>query len=98
MQEPDHNRMEPKPQLKRKRGRPRKHPLPDDPPTLGEPEEATPILHSGAIFPIICPLCGRGMTPKVDGKRENGDRRCRCSLCGGKFEYRPPQVRRYGNS
>lgn len=99
MQEPDHNRMGPPQQpLKRRRGRPRKNPLPEDPPPLEQPQEVQPVIHADAILPIICPECGRGMTPRVEGKRPNNDRRCRCTLCGKTFEYVPPKVRTYKKS
>ncbi len=73
---------------KRGRGRPPKaRPL--------EETEAVPVVHPGYIQPHVCPHCGRGMTPRaVAAPNPNGDRRVECSLCGGKYLYRPAVVRK----
>lgn len=80
-----HDRMSDTP---RRRGRPPKEQRP--PATTVEAMPVVlPIRH---VPPLNCPKCGRGMVPRVqrwDGAVAN----CLCSLCAGRFDYTPPQVR-----
>lgn len=50
------------------------------------------------VPPMVCPKCGRGMTPAVQRWRKpNGDKvevaDCKCSLNGCAFVYTPASVR-----
>lgn len=73
---------------KRRRGRPPKNQ------TRDEERQAIPAEVPGAVFPMICPHCHRGMQPTVLRTRENGVRDLRCKQCGRDFEFTPAKVRR----
>jgi hypothetical protein len=67
------------------------------PPKAAPLEEtvAQPVVLPDAIVAHLCPHCGRGMTPRlIAPANPNGDRRVECSLCGGRYIYRPPVVRK----
>ncbi len=42
---------------------------------------------------LVCPGCGRGMTPRVERWCPDGSAACVCALTGCKFNYRPATVR-----
>lgn len=44
------------------------------------------------VPPLVCPKCGRGMTPRVAGWH-GGTASCICSLTGCRFTYTPATVR-----
>ncbi len=75
------NRME-----KTKQGRPPKSEV--------LPTQPAKLLNC-VIPPMLCPKCGRGMTPRYDRTKptEKGEIYCNCSLCGGRFAWTIPVVR-----
>lgn len=61
-------------------------------------QPAVADLTQRQVPPIICPKCGRGMTPRVERWRPpNGNgieaADCQCSLNGCSFVYTPASVR-----
>ena len=56
--------------------------------------EAPPMLISDTVLPHVCPECGQGQTPKIIGKRPNGERDVRCNQCGRTYIYDPAKVRK----
>jgi hypothetical protein len=45
------------------------------------------------VPPLICPICGRGMVPRVQRWELYGEAACICTLSGCKFTYRPAVIR-----
>jgi len=41
----------------------------------------------------LCPHCGRGMTPRILVRRNNGERQVECSLCGGRYNWVPAKIK-----
>lgn len=82
-----HNRMAPE---KSRQGRPLKSE--QEAPKLAE---VLGGVVPGVIPPMVCPKCGRGMTPRYDRTKltAKGEIYCNCSLCGGRFAWAPPTVR-----
>lgn len=62
------------------------------------PQPAQVVIITVPVEALICPCCGRGMTPRVIDTRGN-KRTVFCSLCAGRFlitydEGKPSFVRR----
>lgn len=58
-----------------------------------EPQTFAPLE---AVPGILCPMCGRGMHPRVlRSRRDRGHKVsvCACKLCGKQFDYHHPMVR-----
>ncbi len=45
------------------------------------------------VPPLTCPICGRGMVPRVERWKDDGSAACMCSLSGCRFIYTPAKVR-----
>jgi hypothetical protein len=78
-------------ELTRKPGRPKKGEQVRD-----EPKPAQPVELPSHVPPQICVHCGRGMQPRIIERINNSEHgpmiKCSCSLCGGKFDYRPAAI------
>lgn len=68
------------------------------PPAKNLPQEAVVDTTVRQVPPMVCPKCGRGMTPTVErwrkpnsNKVESAD--CKCTLNGCGFVYTPATVR-----
>lgn len=60
------------------------------------PTEAVPDLTQRHVPPLVCPKCGRGMTPRVERWRSDAIGTfadCICVLTNCKFIYRPAETR-----
>lgn len=67
-------------------GRPPNH-------SLNPPGDAVPDLTQRYVPPLVCPVCGRGMVPRVERWRSDGQADCVCILTNCRFTYRPAEVR-----
>lgn len=56
-------------------------------------EEAVIDTTQRHVPPLVCPKCGRGMTPRVERWEQNGEAACLCTLSNCRFLYRPAMVR-----
>jgi DNA-directed RNA polymerase subunit M/transcription elongation factor TFIIS len=88
MQNGLHDRME---QPNRKRGRPKK----GDQRT--EYQEVVDVVIPDRVPGMVCPKCGRGMVPRIERHAHTAEKGrtvyCMCTMCGCRFEYRPPMTR-----
>jgi hypothetical protein len=62
------------------------------------PQPAVADMTFRYVPPLVCPMCGRGMTPKLKRWRPIDARGvasadCDCTLCGKGFVYTPAVVR-----
>jgi hypothetical protein len=58
-----------------------------------ETKEAVPIQLPDHVPAHLCPHCGRGMTPRILVRRNNGERQVECSLCGGRYNWVPAKIK-----
>ena len=71
----------------RKQGRP-----PASEPRMAA-EEARVDTTQRHVPPLVCPKCGRGMTPRVERWETSGEASCICTLSNCRFLYRQAMVR-----